>query len=79
MLKMIYSMFFRVFVGNIVITSSECGQRAVSMGLLDIGFRFIFCNYLYFIFYMYMLSLQNIHTLSEDKRKKRKAPSKRKK
>ena len=29
-------------------------------------------------FFMYMLSLQNIHTISEEKRKKRKAPSKRK-
>jgi len=28
---------------------------------------------------MYMLSLQNIHTISEEKRKKRKAHSKRKK
>jgi len=35
-------------------------------------FLYIFCNYLYFSFYMHMLSLQNIHTLSEEKRKKRK-------
>jgi len=38
--------------------------------------KLLFCNYLYFIFYMYMLSLQNIHTISEEKGKNRTAPSK---
>ena len=40
---------------------------------------FFFGNYPYFMFYMYMLSLQNIHTISEEKRKRKKKPQPREK
>ena len=32
---------------------------------------YFFCNYLYFIVYMYMVLLQNIHTISEEKKKEK--------
>ena len=69
---------FPVFVGNIVITSSECGQRAVSMGLLDIGFRFFFVTIFISFFTCTCYRYKTFIQYQKKKRKKRKAPSKRK-